>query len=211
MANNKAPGKDGLVELVKYGCDELNSEIAEIINDMFRNNDNELKLGTGILKPLPKPKKARGPVTNLRPITLLEVIRKILSKTLMNRTDDKINKYLSNSQSAYRTGRSTADIVWAHRWIAAKAQEQEITVYVTEIDMSSAFDTIYRDKLLEITEEIIDSDEMRILRVLLSDTTLEVDVKDANVTQFESNIGSPQGDSISGPLFTVYLEPGTNT
>ena len=31
-------------------------------------------------------------------------------------------------------------------------------------------------------------------------------MKNAIPTQFDSNIGSPQGDSISGPIFTVYLE-----
>ena len=35
--------------------------------------------------------------------------------------------------------------------------------------MSGAFDTISRDKLIEITEEFLNKDEMRILRVLLSD------------------------------------------
>ena len=36
--------------------------------------------------------------------------------------------------------------------------------------MSSAFDTIWRYKLIEITEEFLEEEEMRILRVLLSDT-----------------------------------------
>ena len=64
----------------------------------------------------------------------------------MNRTEKKLENYLSKNQSAYRKGRSTTDVVWAHRWIAAKAQEQAITVHITGIDMSSAFDAIYRDK-----------------------------------------------------------------
>ena len=42
--------------------------------------------------------------------------------------------------------------------------------------MSSAFDTIWRDKLIEITEEYLDEDEMRIFRVLLSDTNLEIKI-----------------------------------
>ena len=72
--------------------------------------------------------------------------------------------------------------------------------------MSSAFDTIQREKLLNIAAEIINEDEMRILRLLLSETTLEIKVNGAEASQFTSNIGSPQGDSISGPLFTVYFE-----
>ena len=71
--------------------------------------------------------------------------------------------------------------------------------------MSSAFDTIYKDQLINIAEEILDEDEVRIIRVLLSDTTLEVKINKAESSPFTSNIGSPQGDSISGPLFTLYL------
>ena len=39
--------------------------------------------------------------------------------------------------------------------------------------MLSAFVTILRDKLIEITEKFRNEDEKRILRVLLSDTNIE--------------------------------------
>ena len=71
--------------------------------------------------------------------------------------------------------------------------------------MSSAIDTIYRDELFKIVEEFLDEDDLRILSVLLVKTTLEVKVENAQATTFESNIGSPQGDSISGLLFTLYF------
>ncbi len=88
----------------------------------------------------------------------------------------------------------------------AKIQEYDITIYITGIDMSSAFDTIHRNEMINIAERILQEDEVRILRVLLSNTTLEVRVKGAETQPFTSNIGSPQGDSISGPLFTAYFE-----
>ena len=207
MGNNRKPGKDTVnVEFMKYGPKELHEEVSEIINNIFIENDAEVKLGTGVLLPIPKPNKKEGPTKHLRPITLLEVIRKVLSKIFMNRSEEKINSYLSQSQSAYRKKRSTTDAVWAHRWIAAKAQEQEITIYITGIDMTSAFDTIHRKKIIEIAKTILDEDEIRMLHLLLSDTTLEVYVDEATTKPFNSNIGSPQGDSISGPLFNIYMQ-----
>ena len=71
--------------------------------------------------------------------------------------------------------------------------------------MSSAFDTIQRDQLINISKKLLNQDEIRILRVLLAETTLEVKVENAQTTAFESNIGSPQGDSIIGPLLTTYF------
>ena len=123
----------------------------------------------------------------------------------MNRIEDKINRCLAQSQSAYRKSRSTTDIIWEHRWIIVETQIQEITIYVTGIDMSSAFDTIERDQLIDIAKEILDEPEIKILGVILAETTLEVKVENAQTITFESNIGSPQGDSISGPIFTIYF------
>ena len=114
---------------------------------------------------------------------MLEVIRKILSKIFMNTTEAKINKHLPKSRSAYRKSRSTTDVVWAHRWMAAKTQVQDIAIFIIAIDMSSAFDTIYRDELFKIVEEFLDEDDLRILCTLL--------VENAQATTFESNIGSP--------------------
>ena len=98
--------------------------------------------GTGILFPLPKPNIPKGAVKSLRPIILLEISRKILSKILLNWIQPKVTTYLSKSQSAYRIDRSTADIVWTYRWILSKMQEQDLTIYSIGADMSSAFDTI---------------------------------------------------------------------
>ena len=123
----------------------------------------------------------------------------------MNRTEDKINRYIAQSQSAYRKSRSTADIIRAYRWIIDKTQIQDIKIYVTGIDMSSAFDTIQRDQLINIAKEILSENETRILRALPFENTLKFKVENVQTTTFESNIGSPPGDGISGSLFTIYF------
>ena len=87
--------------------------------------------------------------------------------------------------------------------MAAKTQVHDIAIFITRIDMSRAFDTIYRDELFKIVEEFLDEDDLRILSRLLAETTLKVE--NAQATTFESNIRLPQGDSISGPLFTLYF------
>ena len=72
--------------------------------------------------------------------------------------------------------------------------------------MSSAFDTIHRDELLEISKQFLDEDGQRILRVLLSNTTIRIRIKRAQTEPIATNIGGPQGDSYSGPQFTTYFE-----
>ena len=45
--------------------------------------------------------------------------------------------------------------------------------------MSSSFDTIYRNELRKIVEELLDEDDLRILSTLPAETTLEVEVENA--------------------------------
>ena len=82
-----------------------------------------------------------------------------------------------------------------------------INITITEIDMSAAFDTIDRATLLNILETIIEEDELRLVRFLLSNTCLNIRIGGTKEEKkFTSNIGTPQGDSLSPILFGVYLE-----
>ena len=62
------------------------------------------------------------------------------------------------------------------------------------------------EKLIEITEEFLDEDDMRILTVPLSDTNLEIKIQGADTKPFKSNIGSPPRDALCGPFFAIYFE-----
>ena len=58
--------------------------------------------------------------------------------------------------------------------------------------MSSAFDTIDRQTSLDILREIIEEDELRIIRFLLRYTIISTRINGAiKEKPFESNIGSP--------------------
>ena len=206
MTNNRAADHINMcAELVKYAPKDIHTEIANTLNDLIEKQ-HQIDIGKGILVPLEKPlKRMPGPAKNLRPIILLPIIRKILSKITLSRLKPKLDHYLSASQSAYRSNRSTTDIVWSYRWILAKVQIYDIEVFSTGIDMSAAFDTIDRVQLIKILGNFADSDEMRMVRLLLSETSLEVKLSGHKTKppQFASNVGSPQGDGLSGPLFTA--------
>ena len=206
LNNNRAAGHDAIdAEMIKYGPPKLHEEISNVFNQCFSRNE-KIDVGSGLLVPLPKPNKPKGPKKNLRPVILLPILRKILSNVLLNRINTKIDNYLSHSQSAYRSFRSTSDIIWSHRWMSAKIQVYKESYYNIGIDMSSAFDTIQRSNLMAELEKILGEDEQRMCRLLLSDTTIKIKFGNQVPETVKTNVGSPQGDAISGNFFNVELE-----
>ena len=193
--------------MIKYGPPSLKTEIARIMNEIFKYHKDTVNIGRAILQPLLKNGKDMGPVKHLSGVNLLNTIRKIMVNVTLNRVNIKVDNYLSPSQAAYRKGRSTTDMIWAHRFVIAKVQKyQELEVYITGMDMSSAFDTIHRHKLLEELEKFQEEDEIRMIRLLISNTTITVRTNEVMSEPFASNFGSPQGDGLSGTLFNITFE-----
>ena len=72
--------------------------------------------------------------------------------------------------------------------------------------MSSAFDTIKRSTILNLLEDAgCSRDDVRLVRFLLSNTVLKVRVNSTTSAEFATTLGSFQGDSLSGCLFTLVL------
>ena len=90
--------------------------------------------------------------------------------------------------------RGTADAVWAHRWMISQVQHFKKVTYVLGIDLSKAFDTIDRTKLMEVLKNIVDEDSLRLIHLLLDQTSLQVNFGNSVQESFTSNIGTPQGD-----------------
>ena len=206
LNSGRASGHDDIpAELFKCSADLLAQAIADIFNDALEHHE-PLGLGKGVLILMQKPSKPKGPLTSVRPIVLLTTLRKTLSLVVLSRIAPKVDEYLSPSQSGFRRGRSTADVLFGYRWLCAKAQRQRVSIELLGIDLSRAFDIIRRDKLLDILQTFLGESEMRIIRLLLADTSLEPRLSTGECHAFATSIGTPQGDSLSPVLFTVYLE-----
>ena len=73
------------------------------------------------------------------------------------------------------------------------------------LDMSRAFDTIDRGTLLTDLSTILESDELHLVNLLLTDVQLQVKHQNTLGKIFTPDIGSPQGDCASPIWFIFYL------
>ena len=84
--------------------------------------------------------------------------------------------------------------------------EKKWSFHKLGLDMSSAFDIIRRQTILDLLIDAgCNDDEVRLVRFLLSKIKIKVKVSKELSLEFESSIGGPQGDSLSGKLFTLVL------
>ena len=86
LKNNKSTGIDDIsAEMIKYSTKIVYQQTADIFNEMTKTGNILEEVIEGVLVPLPKPGKPQGPPANLRPITLLSILRKILAICMIKR------------------------------------------------------------------------------------------------------------------------------
>eukprot|EP00117_Sycon_ciliatum_P016529 scpid72716/ scgid1736/ LINE-1 reverse transcriptase homolog len=207
LNNGRSSGPDNMPgELLKYSPALVYSNIAQVLNSAVETGLPLNSIGSGSLIPLQKPGKSRGPVAHLRPVVLLTALRKILSLIVLRRINKDVNNFVAHTQSGFRPSRSTTDVVWSYRWLAARCQRYRCALDILGIDMSKAFDCISRPRLISVLGSFLQPDEIRMISYLLQDTVLRVVLPSAKGPSFPTLRGTPQGDSLSPVLFIVYLE-----
>jgi|GEM_PF-4699558 len=207
LKNNRSSGIDNIfAEQLKHGPDIITYKIASILNSIAKTGKYPTELKEGILVPLSKPNKKKGPVENTRPIILLSMIRKITAIIMLKRIHSKVDNYISINQAAYRKGRSATELVSVMKNLAEKAiTSTEYKINFLMLDMSKAFDSVNRNTLLQDLKNYIQPDELHIISILLHDVDLTVRCGKTKGEKFSTNKGIPQGDSLSPVLFTLYL------
>ena len=144
MKMNKSPGCDELpVELIMYAPDCVYESTAEIFNQIASDRDCPKEINLGILVPLQKSGKPRGPASNLRPIILLSMLRKILAVFIMDRAGSRLDHKTPITQAAYKKEIPTTEHVFAAKMaIERTTNTRNETLHLVLLDISKAFDSI---------------------------------------------------------------------
>ena len=161
-----------------------------ILSRCRSSRDFSSVVGPGVLIPLAKPNKPRGPLTSLRPIVLLNTIRKVFSLVKLARISTVVSEFLGPTSSGFRAARGTSDVVLTQRWLSAKSQRYVWECHALGLDMSKAFDTINRAKLLDVMSSFLGRDEVHMIQHLLYGTTKSVRMCRSTSKAFHTTSGT---------------------
>ena len=151
-----------------YAPDCVYESVAEIFNLIASHGDFPKEINHGILVPLQKPGKPKGPASNLRPIILLPTLRKILPICILDQIDSRLDHEIQITQAAKRNERSTTEHVFAAKMaIEQTTNARNETLHLVLLDMSIAFNSIKRKELIEHLQHTISADELHIMKKML--------------------------------------------
>ena len=144
LRNNRSAGEDQVKAEILNSAPNIPHELlADIYNNISETGEHPPELTLGIITPLQKPGKPKGPVQNLRPIMLLSMIRKVLAICMKKRIVDKLDAEVPPSQAAYRVGRSTIEHVFEAKVLVEKAiTSANYPIHLLMLDMLKACDTV---------------------------------------------------------------------
>ena len=209
--NNKGHPNDPVpVWIVKECLDELADIISEIANRSFSENTFPDSLKHAIVRPTIKDSDGdKEDFKNYRPVSNLTFLSKVLEKLASIQLQDHLSSQnlYPESQSAYRKGYSCETALLKVVNDIQKEVEKQNMVALVMLDLSSAFDTIDKDLLLEKLENDFGftAQVLNWLESYLSFRTFSVRVVDVDGARVLMIYGVPQG-SILGPLlFVLYV------
>jgi len=147
---NRNPGTDGLpAEFYKFFWKELQLDMIKSFDFAFDTGTLSNSQRRGIITLIPKPNKDTTSLENLRPISLLNLDYKFLTKTNAKRLEKVLPKIINPDQTGYVKGRYIGENVRLIMDIMSYTEEKNIPGVALFIDFRKAFDTIEWDFLLD--------------------------------------------------------------
>ncbi|XP_024200132.1 uncharacterized protein LOC112203389 [Rosa chinensis] len=140
----KAPGPDGIHAMFyQKHWDLVKDKMSDIVLDFFQNNTSLRLLNHTNIALIPKVESPEI-VSHFRPISLCNVVYKVISKILIARLKRLLVKCISRNQGAFAPGRSIVDnILIAHELFSSfnkkKATSGSMAI---KLDLEKAYDSL---------------------------------------------------------------------
>ena len=152
--NNKSPGNDRLTKEFYYTFwNDIKDVFITFIIESKRKKVLSMSQRQAIIKLIEKPNKDKRFIENWRPISLLNVEQKIISKALASRLKKVLPCLIGPGQTAYVDERFIGESGWLIADIIETSNLENIKCYLLAIDFEKAFDSLNHNLLIAAFEK----------------------------------------------------------
>lgn len=211
---SKSPGPDGFSgHYYRKYAEILSPHLCAFYNSLRKGLPIPLHENKAFIHVIPKPNKDHGDCANYRPISLINVDLKILTKILTTRMNSFISKYIHPDQTGFVPNRQAPDqtrriidIISALNsgWDGGGRRG----ALLVSLDLHKAFDSLSWDYLFYILGKYgFGSHFLTTLKTIYSHPTANLVVKGYKSQNIQILRGTRQGCPLSPLLFILALEP----
>ena len=208
MQGRRAPGIDGLTpEFYKAYWGILAQDILQVFNECLASGSMPVSCRRAVLTLLPKKGNLQD-IKNWRPVSLLCVDYKLLSKALASRLGKAMEQVIHRDQTYCVPGRSMVDNVHLIRDILDVSSSLDVDMGLISLDQEKAFDRVERSFLWKVMGKFgFSAGFIAKIKVLYSDVESVLKFNGSLSAPFRVCRGVRQGCALSGMLYALSLEP----
>ena len=150
MGNGKSPRDDGFtVEFYKCFFELLGQDLLNSFNTAHEECELSISQRRGVITLIPKENTDTRELSNWRPITLLNVDYKILSKAIASRIEKVLPRLINCNQTGFMKGRYIGQNIRLINDIMEQTEIQNTGILLL-LDFRKAFDTVEWDFIQQI-------------------------------------------------------------
>ena len=208
MPNNKSPGEDGIIiEFYKIFWDLIGDDLHEILVHGLDNEELSYSQYLALIILLYK-KGPRENIKNWRPISLLNVDYKILSKVLAERLKNVLPEIIHLDQKGCVKDRQIGENIRLIEDIIHDIENTESNAVILLQDQEKAYDRVEWNWLFSSLRSFGFGDKfIGWLKSMYKNAKSSIITNGHQSAYFDITRGIRQGDSLSGLLYIIQLEP----
>ena len=216
MEENKSPGKDGIpMEFYITFWHLLKNDFteSELFNHIFFVNEELTdSMKTVIISMIPKKDPNDTDIAKWRPISLLCVDYKIITKTLANRLLPTLDEIISIEQSPAVPNRTIYNNLFTIRDVIEYSNKQKLPTYILSFDQEKAFDKVDRDYMFKCLEKMnYPKQYIQFLKIIYQETYSQIQNNGYFSECIKLERGVRQGCLLSFPLYCTQNDVFTNS